>query len=103
MKRLVLVAPKLQELTMFAVGTPKTVLVFVRLFVHALGKQRLVIPFLELDGAHARSLGLSEQLLGLLDVALVVVPDLGDDVAVRVVSDLVRADPECPCQRRSPC
>ena len=94
----VLLEAELEELAMLAVGRAEAVLVVVRLVVRRARVEAAVVALLQLDRMRARELRLAEQLARLLEAALVVVADLGDDVALRVVADLVRADPECPCQ-----
>ena len=85
------------ELERLAVGTVRraeAVLVVVGAVVERTRVQPPVVPLLELDGVHARLLREHEQLLRLLDRALVVVADLGDDEARRVVGDPAAVDLE---------
>jgi hypothetical protein len=87
----VLVAAELQRLAVLAVGVAEGVLAVVDLVVGGPGEQRPVVALLQLDRVGARLGGSGEHPLALGEVALVVVADLRDDVAVaRVVQGLVR-------------
>ena len=87
-------AIELERLAVGAVRRAEAVLVVVGAVVERTGVQPPVVPLLELDGVHARLLREHEQLLRLLDRALVVVADLGDDEARRVVGDPAAVDLE---------
>ena len=95
---LVLVEAELQKLAVLAVGGAEAVLVVVRLVVRGARVEAAVVALLQLHRVRAGQLGLAEQLARLVEAALVVVADLRDDVALRVIADLVRADLECACQ-----
>jgi hypothetical protein len=75
-----------------AVRRPVAVRVVVRLVEGCLGEKRAVVALLQLDGLGTGILRRHEELAALLDIALVVVADLGDDVALRRVVDDVLAD-----------
>ena len=84
----ILVAPELEQLAVLAVRRGRSCSRSRTACRRRRGViQRPVVALLELDGVHTALLRHVEQLLRLLDVALVVVPDLGDDVAVRLVGD----------------
>ena len=55
---------------------------------------RAVVALLQLDRVRAALLGDVEHLLALLEIALMVVADLGDHVAIRAVVDLEAVDDE---------
>ena len=78
---------ELERLAMPAVRRPEAVLVVVRALVERPREEAGVVALLELDRVHARVPGRAEELLRLLDASLVVVADLGDDEAGRVVGD----------------
>src|SRR4029450_7138123 len=85
---------ELECLAMFAVRVAEAQLVVVRLLVELTRVQRAVGALLQLDRVRAALLRSVDQTLGELDVALVVVPDLGDDVARLVVAELDAVDRE---------
>ena len=87
-------AIELERLAVRAVRRAEAVLVVVGAVVERAGVQAPVVALLELDRVHARLLREHEQLLRLLDRALVVVADLGDDEARRVVGDPAAVDLE---------
>ncbi|MNC84955.1 hypothetical protein D3C83_05250 [compost metagenome] len=82
---------------MLAVGGAEAVLVVVRLLVGRARVEPAIVTLLQLDGVRAGPLRGPEQLARLVEAALVVVADLRDDVARRVIADLVSADPESRC------
>ena len=85
---------ELERLAVLTVRGAEAVLVVVRRLVLAAGEERAVVPLLELDRVDAAIARGDEQLLRGLDRALVVVADLGDDVAVAVVRDAGAVDDE---------
>src|SRR5687768_5071666 len=93
----VLGGAELEKLTMLPVGGAKTVFVVVRLVVGDAGVEPAVVALLQLDRMRTRELGLAEQLARLVETALVIVPDLRDHVARRVIAELVRANSESSC------
>lgn len=99
-QRAILLAVELQRLAMFAVGRRIGVLAVVRAVVQFLIEQRPVIALLQLHRVGTGLLGGLEHGHALLQVALVIVADLGDDVGGAVVGDGLVADREnashCP-------
>ena len=93
-----LVAPELECLAMRAVGRAEAVLVVVRLVVQGVREERAVVALLQLDRVDPAFLGGEDQLLGFGKAALVVVPDLGNDVATGVVCHACAAEDEFPHQ-----
>ena len=87
-------AIELERLAVGAVRRAEAVLVVVGAVVERAREQPPVVALLELDRVHARLLREHEQLLRLLDRALMVVADLGDDEAGRVVGDPAAVDLE---------
>src|SRR6266545_2702363 len=81
---------------MLAVRPAEAELVVVGLVEELAREERPIRPLLQLDGIDAALLGRLDQLLGLVQLALVVVADLRDDVAVAAVVDLDAVDPELP-------
>ena len=80
---------QLEELAVLAVGRAVALLVVVRRVVVVAREERAVVALLELHRIHAALPRRVDQRLRLLELALVVVPDLGDDVRGTVrVSDL---------------
>src|SRR6266566_3658999 len=73
---------------MLAVGRAEAVLVLVGLVEGLGGEERAVVALLQLHRVRAAQPRLAEELLRLLDRALVVVADLGDDVTLGVGADL---------------
>src|SRR5262249_55073196 len=71
---------ELESLTMLAVRRAEAVLVVVRRLVERTGEETTVVALLELDRIDAALARRVDERLRLLEVALVVVPDLGDDV-----------------------
>ncbi len=88
------VAVELERLAVLAVGRAERVLVVVRGVVGRPRVERTVVALLELHGIHTALLGGDDELARLLHRALVVVADLGDDVAVAVVRDAGAVDDE---------
>ena len=88
------VAVELEGLAMGAVRRPEAVLVVVRAVVQLAGVEAAVVALLELDGVHAGVLRGPDQLARALEAALVVVADLGDHEAGRVVGDSPAVDHE---------
>src|SRR5262249_30678528 len=82
---LILALAELERLAMRAVGRRVRILGVVHRVVERFGVQAPVVTLLQLDRAHARVLRGLEQLFTGLDVALMVVPDLGDHETVRRV------------------
>ena len=72
---------------MLAVGGAEAILVLVRLVESGLGKEPPVVPFLQLDRAGSAGLRLPEHFFRRLEIALVVMPDLGNDVHGAVIVD----------------
>src|SRR5204862_3496745 len=97
----VVVRAQLERLAMFAVGATEAELVVVRLVVELTRVQRTVRALLQLDRIGAALLRRVDQPFRGRDLALVVVPDLGDDVARAIVADLPAVDRECAAHRRS--
>src|SRR5262249_6690497 len=95
----VLVGAELERLTMLAVRVPEAQLVVVRLLVELAGIERPVRALLQLDGVDAALFRGVDEALRLLDVALVVVADFGDDVARLVVAELDAVDDESSHRR----
>ena len=91
---LVLGPLELERLAVLAVGGAVAVLVLVRLRVGLAGVETAVVALLQLDRVRARLLRRLEQLLRLLDRALVVMAHLGDHIAVGRVADLGAVDDE---------
>ena len=90
----VLADVELERFPVLPVCGSERVLVVVRSVIRRPRVQQAVVALLELHGVHA-ALGCGhEQLLRLLDRALVVMADLGDDVAVAVVGDSGAVDEE---------
>jgi hypothetical protein len=96
----VLVPAELERFPVLAVGDAEAVLVVVRLVVHLAGVQRTIVALLELYGVRAALSRDPEQLLALLDVALVIVTHFGDDVAVARIRNLEAVDRESPLRHR---
>src|SRR5439155_17985183 len=82
-----LLARELERLAVLAVGRAEGVLVVVRQVEERARVQPAVVALLQLDRVRAALLRRTEQLLRLLVRALVVVPDLGDDVRLAVIRD----------------
>ena len=78
---------ELERLAVLAVRRPEGVLVVVGRVVQRTRVQRPVLALLKLDRVDPALLRGMDQRLRLLDVSLVVVPDLGDDVDGLVVGD----------------
>ena len=95
---LVLLGAELEEFPVLAIGGTETILVVVRLVERRSRIQPAVIAFLQFDRMGAGQFGLAKQLTRLSEAALVIVPDLRDHIARRVIADLVPADAECPWQ-----
>ena len=95
----VVVATQLERLAMLAVRRAEAELVVVRLIEELARVQRAVRALLQLDGVRAAVLDDCEHRLRLFDRALVVVADLGDDVAVAGVVDLDAVDGQPPAHR----
>ncbi len=85
---------ELERFAVLSVRDAERVLVLVRRLVRRARVERAVVPLLELDGVHTTLRGGEEELLRLFHRALVVVADLGDDVAVAVVRDSGAVDDE---------
>ena len=85
---------ELERVAVLAVRRAEAVLVVVRRVVERARVERLVVALLELDRVRAAAFRGPDQLLGVLDVALVVVPDLGDDVRLAVARDPLAVDDE---------
>src|SRR6266545_90507 len=85
---------------MLAVRTPEAELVVVRLLVELARIERAVGALLQLDRVRAALLRRVDQPSRPLDVALMVVADLRDDVALAVVADLDAVDCQLPAHRR---
>ncbi len=83
---------ELERLAVPAVGRAEAVLVVVRAVVQRAREERAVVALLELDRVDAHVLRRVEQLDRLLDASLVVVADLRDDEARRVVRDPASVD-----------
>src|SRR5690606_32780964 len=98
----VLVQSELEELAVFAVCGAEAVLVVVRLLVGGARIEAAVVALLQLYRVRPRQLGLAKELTRLVQAALVVVADFRDDVAGRVIADLVRADSEGACHLSTP-
>jgi hypothetical protein len=98
LQRLVLVEAELQEFAVLAVGRAEAVLVVVRPVVRRGCIKPPVVALLQLDCVRAGELRLAEQLSRLVEAALMVVSDFRNDIALRLVADLVTADSECACQ-----
>ena len=77
---------------MFAVGLTVAVPIIVGTVVHLLGKERFVVPLLQLYGVRATFLGLGKQLFALLYLALVIVADFSDDVTISIIGIRVTID-----------
>jgi len=92
----VLVAAELERLPMKPVGGAEAVLVVVGRLVHLPRVQTPVVALLQLDRVRAALPGGADQFHRLLQRPLVVVPDLGDDIAVAVVRDAGAVDDEFP-------
>ena len=90
----VLADVELERFAVLSVRDAERVLVVVRRLVRRARVERAVVPLLELDGVHTTLRRGEEELLRLLHRALVVVADLGDDVAVAVVRDSGAVDDE---------
>ncbi len=78
---------ELERLAVLPVGRAEAVLVVVGRVVELAREEAPVVALLELDRVDAALLRGVDQRLGLLDLALVVVPDLRDDVRGLVVGD----------------
>jgi hypothetical protein len=78
---------ELERLAMLAVRAPERVLVVVRRVVERACVQAAVVPLLELHRIGAALPRRAHQRLRLLEVALVVVADLGDDIGRAVPRD----------------
>lgn len=76
----VFVQIEFEIVAVFAVGGAVTVLVVVGLVVHGLGEQRLVVALLELDRVDAHAGGHLDHVQSRLQLALVIVTDLGDHI-----------------------
>ena len=83
---------ELERLAVPAVRGAEAVLVVVRAVVQRAGEERAVVALLELDRVDAHVLRRVEQRDRLLDASLVVVADLRDDEARRVVRDPASVD-----------
>jgi hypothetical protein len=70
---------------MLTVGGTEAVLIVVRFLVHLPGVQGAVISLLELDRMSAAIKCKAEQLLTLGQASLVVVSNLGNDIAFRLI------------------
>ena len=79
---------------MLAIGRRVAVPVQIRRIVHLLGEHGAIVALLKLDGVRAALLGNIEHLFALLDIALMVVTDFRDHVAIRAVVDLEAVDDE---------
>ena len=90
----VCVTVELERLAVLAVGRAEGVLVVVRRLVRRPRVERAVVPLLELHRIDTALFRREDELAGLLHRALVVVADLGDDVAVAVVRDAGAVDDE---------
>src|SRR6185312_4776658 len=83
---------QLERLAVLAVRSPEAGLVVVRLIEELARVQSAIRALLQLDGIGPAFLGGVDQLLRLLETALMVVPDLRDDVARATVMDLDTVD-----------
>ncbi len=81
---------------MLAVGSAKGILAVVGAFVHLAGKQGSVVTLLQLHRVRPTELRDPKELLALRDVTLMVVADLGDEVAALVVRDADTVDEYLP-------
>ena len=81
------VAAELQRLAVLAVRRPEAVLVLVGALEEFAREEPAVVALLQLDRVDPRTFRRAEELLGPLEAALVVVADLGDHEAGRVVGD----------------
>lgn len=70
---------------MQAIGGAKCVLRVVRRIVKFLGIECLVVALLQLDRAASRPLCSVEHLLAEIEISLMVVTDLGNDIAIGVI------------------
>src|SRR4051794_31389779 len=87
---------------MGAIGPRIAVTVDVGAVIHRLGEQRAVVPLLKLDGVSAAFLGDVEELLALLDAALMVVPDFRDHIAIAVVANPHAVNDKFSCHLSPP-
>ena len=99
---LVLDLAELQRFAVLAVGGAEAVLVVVRLLVRRARVEAAVVALLQLDGRDACLVRGAEHLPARLEIALMVVADLGDHITVGVVADSVGANLQCACQRLTP-
>ncbi len=83
---------ELERLTVLAVRAPERVLVVVRRVEEVTRVEAAVVALLELDGIRAALLRRTNERLRLLDITLVVVPDLRDDVRRAVPRDDLAID-----------
>ncbi|GBE42176.1 hypothetical protein BMS3Bbin10_00233 [bacterium BMS3Bbin10] len=78
---------KLDLFAVLAIGVRIAVAMDVGAVIHLLREQRAVVALLELDRVGSAFQGDIEHLLALFEVALMVMTDLGDNVAVATVTD----------------
>jgi hypothetical protein len=97
----VLGQPELQRLAMLAICGPKSVLAVVVPVERRAGEQLAIVPLLKLHGRGACLFGRVEQPHALLDVALVIVPDLRDHVAVVIIGHPDAVDDELTRRART--
>src|SRR5262249_24453950 len=90
----IVVGAELECLAVLAVRATEAQLVVIGLVVELACVQRTIAALLQLDCVDPAVLGSVDEPLRLLDVALVVVADLGDHVAVEVVTDVDAVDDE---------
>ena len=72
---------------MLTISGTKAILVVIGLVVHYPSVQRAIVSLLQFDRVCAAFFRRAEEFLGRPQVALVIVADLGDDVAIGVVAD----------------
>ena len=77
---------------MAAVRAPEAVLVLVGLVVEGSREKRLVVALLQLHCVRARHVSRLEEFLGLLEAALMVMTNLGNDEGFAVVRNFMAAD-----------
>ena len=87
---------QLERLAVLPVGRAEAVLVVVRRVVLLAGEERAVVALLELHGVDAALLRRADQRLCLIEIALVVVPDLCDDIRRAVARDRLAVDDQLP-------
>ena len=83
-----LIAVELEHFAVRPIGRRVCVLGIVRLVVVFLGVKRAIVALLKLYRMRACSFRRIEQVLTLLDVAFMVLANLGDDIHVVIVADL---------------